>query len=350
MKQKITEGRAIVEVYSTGKISKKMPVFYNPSMKNNRDISILLLNNLGRTKMRIADPLAGSGIRAVRFAKELRKSVWEEIMVNDQSPEAVKLIKKNLKNNGISNVRVTSKDANLFLLESEGFDYIDIDPFGSPNPFLDAAVKRIAREGILAITATDTAPLSGTYPEPCRRKYWAEPSRTAQMHELGLRILIRKIQLIGAQYEKALVPIYSYSQEHYMRCFLICHKGKVRVDEVLRKHLMREKAGPLWTGDLWETRLAHKMSEACKDNALRRFLTIISNESRIRMIGFVSLPDLAKRNRVGNLASREEIISRIRKKGYQIELTHFDPQGYRTNAPEKVILSSIHAVPSPQDQ
>ena len=37
------------------------------------------------------------------------------------------------------------------------FDYIDIDPFGSPNPFLAAAIGRITRNGIVAVTATDTA-------------------------------------------------------------------------------------------------------------------------------------------------------------------------------------------------
>ncbi|MCU0373510.1 MAG: ATP-binding protein, partial [Ignavibacteria bacterium] len=42
-----------------------------------------------------------------------------------------------------------------------GFDYIDIDPFGSPCPFLDAAIKRLSRGGILAVTATDTSALAG---------------------------------------------------------------------------------------------------------------------------------------------------------------------------------------------
>ena len=45
----------------------------------------------------------------------------------------------------------------LAILHSKGFDYIDLDPFGSPNIFLDSAVKRLGRNGILAVTATDTA-------------------------------------------------------------------------------------------------------------------------------------------------------------------------------------------------
>ena len=56
-------------------------------------------------------------------------------------------------------------------LESAGFDYIEIDPFGSPTDFLESSIVRLSRRGILAVTATDTAPLCGTYPNTCKRKY-----------------------------------------------------------------------------------------------------------------------------------------------------------------------------------
>ena len=44
------------------------------------------------------------------------------------------------------------------------------------------------------------------------------------MHEIGLRILIRRVQLAGSVYDKALIPILSYSKEHYMRVFFKCEK------------------------------------------------------------------------------------------------------------------------------
>ena len=208
----ITESSTTI-LASTGTISKQLEIFYNPVMKFNRDISILLLNALNK-KMQIADPLAGSGIRSIRFIKELNKGIITSIAINDSSTNAVRAIKKNVKLNKIKNknIVISNKDANEFLLSSKGFDYIDIDPFGSPNPFLDAAVKRLARDGILAVTATDTAPLAGTYPNACKRKYWAIPLRNHLMHEVGIRILIRKVQLIGIQYDKALIPIFSCSK------------------------------------------------------------------------------------------------------------------------------------------
>src|SRR3989338_2373673 len=61
----------------------KMPIFYNPVMVSNRNLSILLLNTLPNTKMNLADPLAGSGIRSLRFLKELKKGKINALFVND---------------------------------------------------------------------------------------------------------------------------------------------------------------------------------------------------------------------------------------------------------------------------
>lgn len=212
MYKQIIEGKAVVKVPKEEKISKELPVFYNPVMKLNRDISVLILQNVVNKKMQIGLPLSGTGVRGVRLLKELNKSKIKEVCFNDVNPKAVKIIKQNLKLNKVRG-KVFSKDANLFLLESHGFDYIDIDPFGSPNFLLDSAVKRLSRGGILAVTATDAGGLAGSFPKACLRKYWAKSVRNSTMHENGLRILIRKVQLIGAEHDKALIPIFSYFKD-----------------------------------------------------------------------------------------------------------------------------------------
>jgi len=208
MKPKIIqEGKAKIRVFEPDEkkdVSKELEVFYNPLMKLNRDLSVLLLNSIEKEELQIADPLAGSGVRAVRFLTELDEDKIKSIRINDYSKEAVDLIKENIKLNEeellCEDIELSQLDANQFLNESFGFDYIDIDPFGSPNFLLDSAVKRISRGGILAVTATDTSALSGTYPNAGYRKYWAKTIRQEHKHEAGIRILIRKCQLIGAQY------------------------------------------------------------------------------------------------------------------------------------------------------
>src|SRR3989338_5265113 len=256
----VQEGSAKIKVKSQKIVSKEMDVFYNPVMGFNRDVSVLLLESIENKNMQIADPLAASGIRSIRFLKQLSKNKIKNISINDYDKGTVKSIKDNFELNKIKiknskKISIHNEDATLFLMKSSGFDYIDIDPFGTPNPFLDAACRRISRNGILAVTATDTSALAGTFPSACKRKYWAIPRKDAVMHETGLRILIRKIQLVGAQYDKALVPVFSYSKEHYMRGFLRSEKGKNKADDVLKQHGMLNGAGPMWIGKLWDEKL-----------------------------------------------------------------------------------------------
>lgn len=350
MFKKITEANITIEAPKEEKISAKLPVFYNPVMKFNRDISILLLKAIDNKEMQVCDLLAGSGIRAIRFLAELEKGKIKSIIINDYNEKAAELIRKNLEANKKrfktdAEINITNMEASTLLLQSTGFDYIDIDPFGTPNPFLDAAARRLSRNSILAVTATDTSALAGTYPKVCKRKYWATPDRGPQKHELGLRILIRKVQLIAAQYEKALIPIFSYSKEHYMRVFFRCDKGKSNVDAVLKQHGMVDNAGPLWLGQLWNTKLAEKMYRLATDldyDFDARFLQTIRDESRIGTVGFHDIHSLCKKNKL-EVPPFEPIFNEVKKK-HSISRTHFSGFGIRSSIEEEKLISIIKNV------
>ncbi len=337
-----TEGKALLYYPRSEKISKKLPVFYNPVMKGNRDISVALLHSLGRTQMNIALPLAGTGIRGIRFFKELPEDMIHMLYFNDYNLQAKALIQENIERNGLSAAPyvLESDDANLFLLRSFGFDYIDLDPFGTPNPFLDSAIVRLSRNGILAVTATDTSALSGTFPAACKRKYWAVPMRNELKHEIGLRILIRKIQLIGAQYEKALVPIYSYAKDHYMRVFLHCMKGKERVDLVLKQHGMVQKAGPLWLGILWDPSLAGNIAAFLGDS----FTQTIAQEAQIPTVGFYDVHRICKEEKLP-VPSMENLFSLLHTQAPAAR-THFSPYGIRTSVSFDRFKAAIKACSS----
>ncbi|HJN57341.1 MAG: hypothetical protein QF436_00735 [Candidatus Woesearchaeota archaeon] len=382
----ITEGSAKISIKTSDKVSKDMDVFYNPVMKLNRDISVLLLNSINKKNIQISLPLAGSGIRGIRFLKELNKGIIKSISFNDCSKKAVNSIKNSLslnkinnfkvikKNNNISNknnhdkkISIHNEDANLFLLNSTGFDYIDIDPFGSSNPYLESAVKRLSRDSILAVTNTDTAALSGTYPNACIRNYWAVPKRDYMMHETGLRILVRKIQLVAMQHDKALFPIFSYFKDHYFRIFFQCIKGKKETDKIPKQHGMFNNAGPLWTGNLWDDKLVNKMhSELLKKsienkktiknnkttinkkindnqnhNEILKFLKTIKEESKINTIGFYDIHDIAKKRKIKIISKKEDIIKKIRKKGYKAASTHFSGTGIRSDIAYNKLISLL---------
>lgn len=339
----IQEGKATIEYYE-GKISKKLPVFYNPIMKLNRDISILLLNAIEKTQLQIGLPLAGTGVRGVRFLLELNQGKIKCLHFNDINPQAVEAIKENLTRNLSNNTEdnkikivVTQQDASLMLLQSSGFDYIDIDPFGDPCPFLDATMVRIARKGIVAVTATDTGALCGTFPLACLRKYWAKPLHNEQMHEFALRILIRKVQLVGAPYDKALMPIFSYAKDHYVRVFFHAEKGRQKVDTLLAQHGLVEGAGPFWLGQLWDDTLLEKMMALPMEENIRDWLTIIQQESKVRTVGFYDLPTLAKKFKK-QLIKKKELIQQIEARGYKAARTHLSGQGTRSTIPLPELL------------
>ncbi len=329
----VEEGKIEIKISSKQKISKKLEVFYNPVMKLNRDISIILLNSLKKKNMQIGLPLSGTGIRGLRFLNELKKGIVGVVCFNDYSKVAVDRIKENLESNKISKgYELSCKDANNFILDSKGFDYIDVDPFGTPNPFLDSAVKRISRDGILAVTATDTSALCGTYPKACKRKYWAVHEKNPIMHEIGLRILIRKIQLIGAQYDKALVPIFCYSKGHYMRIFLKCEKGKKKVDKVLSEMGIFCGYGPIWLGQLWDLKIVNKMLRLV-GGEVGPFIDGIKKEAEIGGVGFFHVHKLVKENNIKSIPKKDELFAEVEKLGYKISGTHFNPLGVRSNMP-----------------
>lgn len=365
----IYEGNARINVHTSDIVSKKLPVFYNPIMSLNRDISIILLRSVAKKDMQIALPLAATGVRGVRMLAELPADMIKSVSMNDISTQAVRLMEENLALNSIdvSKAVIENKDANDFVIGSTGFDYIDIDPFGSPNFLLDSSVKRLARDGILAVTATDTGCLCGTFPDACARKYFAKPIDTAQMHEWGLRILIRKVQLIAAQYDKALRPIFSYSKDHYLRAFFRNIKGKKEVDKEIEFHKYilhcprcgkfgvwehnrgicgcgtdMRYAGPLYAGALWERDLVEDMHRNSTESA-RKLIETILEESKINQVGFYDIHALSKAHRIGQIHKLADIIRMIKERGYGAATTHFRAVSIRSDISHEELMGLIES-------
>ncbi len=323
----VKEGKAIIEVEPKEIVDKKMPIFYNPHMKLNRDLTIYVLKHLAKDDWKIGLPLAGSGVRGIRILKEVSKKL--EVTVNDKRRGFIDDVLKLCKLNDVE-MNSFELDANLFLLQNK-FDYVDVDPFGSPNPFLDLAVRSVRNKGILAITATDTSSLSGTYPKACIRKYWAKPKKDEKMHETGIRILIRKTQLIGAQHSIALTPMYSISQIHYVKVFFRVEKSKLKADEILKQHEIIDEAGPLWTGKLYDFELAKKIALESDERILQLIAVEAKDEKKIH-----DVHKLSKKYKVKQIPKFEKILKLT--KGTR---THFSEKCIRTNKTEKELIKII---------
>jgi tRNA (guanine26-N2/guanine27-N2)-dimethyltransferase len=189
------------------------------------------------------------------------------------------------------------------------------------------------------------------------------------MHEVGLRILIRKVQMIGAQHDKALIPIYSYFKDHYNRIFFKCIKSKLEVDKLFAQHkyflycnkcmtftisefnnvrcekcdVIMAYAGPMWIGSLYDKQLAEKIFKSNKHVENERFLDVIMQESVLddpKFIGFYEIHELCKYYKKV-IPNFEILIPKIANMGYKVSRTHFTPLGIKTNMPIDELLRVI---------
>ena len=111
----------------------KAPVFYNPIMELNRDLAVLAVQayqKMVNREISICEPLAGCGIRGIRFAKEVEGV--KKVLINDINKKAYQLAKYNIQINGLTEkVKAKNEDANLLLARygapRKRFDVIDID-------------------------------------------------------------------------------------------------------------------------------------------------------------------------------------------------------------------------------
>ncbi|UCD04089.1 MAG: tRNA (guanine(10)-N(2))-dimethyltransferase [Candidatus Woesearchaeota archaeon] len=337
---------SVIEPKNT-RLSKKDLVFYNPAAKISRELTLAFLKSV---KVKdFLDLLSASGAMGLRIAKELPIKV----LLNDANPEAVKLIKKNINLNKIKNAEVVNKSANKLLKETKKFDYIDIDPFGPPVPFLDLAVQKVSK--YLGVTSTDTSALSGTYPKACLRKYKSVPLKNEFMHETGIRILIKRVQDFGIKHNIALEPVFSFHFERYSRVFFKVTRNIEKIRQNLgyvcycneclwrKSSKIRKKscpnckgklnyAGKLWIGTIWDNKIIDKMLEQGISYGVRKLLKKIKEEAKINTVGFYDLHTISKKYKKETVPKIEKVIENIKKKGFKASRTHFSPTGIRTNA------------------
>jgi len=276
----IIEGRTRLIVpseHSKGGPGKRTgSVFFNEQMAFNRDISVMFLRAL-RCDISVADAMCATGSRAVRIANEVPNA--ENVVANDADPATLEFIDANIAANRLTNCRPSNKDLNI-LLSEEVFDYIDIDPFGSPTHFIQAAIRGCKKNGILAITATDTAPLAGAHRAKCERRYQSRPIRGAMCHEMGLRILMCSIAKELAKFDRGMKPMLSFYADHYFRTYIRITEGARNADRMLSELIYvrydpdtlersysyerddEYRYGPFWGGNLHDSSHLNIMDHA----------------------------------------------------------------------------------------
>ncbi len=359
--KKISEG--VVEIFSDKK------AFYNPDAELVRDISVAALavfqKSFGKP-ISVCDALSATGIRGLRYAKEV--SGIKEVFLNDSNPIAVHAIKKNISLNKLGKIcKANWSDANK-LLQERIFDFIDLDPFGSPAEFLDSAARSIFHKGFVGITATDTAALCGSKPFAGLRKYGLFLQKTDFYQELGLRALLTFSILTFARHDRAFVPVLSFAHKHYYRIFgKIAHAGEIEkllkqinfvsyCRKCANRKFSAEKTcdfckskmeilGPIYLGKINEKEFCFAVSEEIKKRNFKsagaeiKLLRSLTEESEAPPF-YYELNLLCKLHKKKSQPI-EKIIFNLKKKNFFAQRTYLCPTATRTSAGLEEVLESM---------
>jgi len=324
-------------------------------MELNRDLSVLvnqwLLNN-SKNRVCLLDGLAASGVRGLRLANELDGDF--DVTINDWNEAAYSLIKKNLEKYKYGDAVAVNKNLNTLLSENK-YHYIDVDPFGSPVFFIDSAMRGVHNNGVIACTATDTATLCGVYPKVCLRRYVGRPFHSYLMHEIGLRILLGFMCREAVKYDKGFEPLVCYSTDHYFRVYARVRKGvsyankSVHNISVVKSNELgfstkKNKSvdiGPMWLGRLQNKNVIKEVRSIIFEKKINtksmlwKLLDLLEEEADAPAF-FYSTDDLASSLKLPPIKNKE-VFEKLRSSGYDVFRTHFNPKGFKTNAPKDVV-------------
>jgi len=347
-------------------VPSKAPVFYNPLMKENRDLTIavasIMRKEIGR-KLVFGDSMAGVGVRSIRV---LLEAGWDEAYLNDNSERAFASMVLNLEKNSLVGKAHPSKiDANLFHAEHSStgtrFDMLDIDPFGTPIRFLDTGVRAVKHGALISITATDTANLFGVQRRAAKILYGVNVLKTGFMREVGIRVLLKALGEAAARSERGIEPIISVASRHYVKIIARVLKGRKHAFQTASKinFLKLRKAngiyepmgpidpsearvddsciliGPLYVGKVFSKNWVEKIAvERVEKNWLDEKISKITNSllsDDQETIGGFDLVGLASSLRIAPPSIRI-IIDKLLEKGFQACRSGFDANCIKTDA------------------
>ena len=315
------EGRTLVHLLDEqsrpthmprGPAKRTGPGFLNPAMAPARTRSVMLLNDalehgwLARTdqSIRILDALCATGVRVRRWRNEIPSHLQKRLRItaNDLDDFALDWAKashathppsqdvqhrpeddrygNSYTQNFENGLNFRQVDARIAMIET-GHQWIDLDPFGSPVQFLDSALQGLSRIGVLEITATDTAALTGSSSSSQARRYGAKGIVDVYAHDDAVRLLLATVATAAARLDKAITPLLALFDGHHVRISCLVKTSReqaseigenigwrVREDDVPYRFVrhptpeqVKRGSGPLWIGPLWDKKIASRMTE-----------------------------------------------------------------------------------------
>src|SRR3989338_7640169 len=352
------------EIMKEGSISFNLAknVFYNPEMQFCRSFCSLAVGAIGK-KLTVLDAFSASGIRGIRYAKENRNLAKIDFL--EANDAATPVLKRNLKLNKIKKASAIKKLYEKYFTSGFfSYDFVEIDPFGTPAPYLWSTfygqVKK--KEFYLSVTATDTAVLCGPEAKACLKNYHSKNLNNEFTHETGTRILIKRIAESENEFDFGTIPLFSLSDRHYIKVLLKIEKGAAKAHQNIEKFgfisycnkcgfrssgkrmqnecklckVTTDYSGPVWLGELHDKKFLESM---IKLNKKRKYEHAEEIEKKLKlMLNEINMPayfyDLhvtCKRIKT-NVPKIDDVIKKLKTRGFKTGRTHFTKTGIKTDA------------------
>ncbi len=314
-------------------------------MAADRDVAVAFAtawaHRLGR---RLAgwEMTAATGVRGLRLAAE--SGAFERFCLTEANDAAAELLGRNAA--GRPGVTTERRDART-PPAAAAFDYVDLDPYGTPAPFVPAALSAVRPDGVIAVTATDMVVLAGVQKGACERRYGARPVRGRLAPEAGLRILIGYLAREARVHGLALQPLLAYVREHYVRVYAqLVPDARNEIPspvETLEPGSWTGPPlgdpgpfGPLWVGPLYDRPLVLELAPpagAARPRETELLLERWREESAVDVPFYYEANRLAGRLRLRAPPPLRALLEGLRARGFRAGRTHARPEGFRTDAP-----------------
>ena len=326
-------------------------MFYNPSMALDRDLAVAVLARLRELGAPMAtgwEMLSATGVRAIRCAVEASR--FDVLTLTDGHPEALRVLERNVARYPDRGLRVDGRDARSGL-PPPAVDWVDLDPYGTPVPFLPAAFEALAPGGLLGVAATDMPVLAGASPSACERRYGSRPVRGRLGPEGGLRILLAYLERSARARGRTIRPLVAYVGDHHVRAYVRVDPRTEATPEPPIAVLEPDRwdgpwlgaggpFGPLWVGPLFDAGFVFGLrppATAAEPRRIGLFLDRLRAESGADVPFYFEPNEICGRQGLPTPEAPDAFVNRLRALGHAAARTHARPEGFRTSAPRSVV-------------
>jgi tRNA (guanine26-N2/guanine27-N2)-dimethyltransferase len=289
---------------------------------------------------------AATGVRGLRLLNE--SGAFDRFTLTEANPEAAAVVARNAAL--YPGALAICRDART-PPEGPRYDYVDVDPYGTPAPFLPAAFSALRPGGVLAVTATDLMVLAGVQKGACERRYGGRPIRGRLGPEGGLRILLAYIAREARARGESVRPLLSYTRDHHVRAYLEVRPedsatapdpvGTIDPDRwdgpPVGSH---GPYGPMWLGPLFDPELVRAMvvpATPARGADTAGFIAHLHEEVGADRPFYYESNRVARELSLRTPPSLAALLAELTTRGFHAARSHARPEGFRTDAPRSTV-------------